>query len=415
MRLLVIHQNFPGQFRHLIPHWAKEPGWQVVGIGRDTATGSKCVPWVRYRLHREGHNQQHPYLRNMESAVLHGQAVARVMLDLKRKGFQPDVILAHPGWGETLYAKDVFPDARLIHYCEWYYGSPDSDVGFDSEFPPTFDDIARMRTWNALHTLNLTNCDIGISPTHWQKSRHPEIFHSKIEVIHEGINTDELRPNPQATFTTPGGLTLRPGDPVITYVARNLEPYRGFHIFMRALERIQKQHKTCHALIVGGNDVSYGRRPADAPNWREKMLREVSVDPVRTHFVGKLPYDQYVKVLQISAAHIYLTYPFVLSWSLFEAIITGCSVVASNTTPVKEYLSEGPRTSLVDFFDVEKLNRAAVETLRESIKNARTHRAAPQMKRPIGDVRSAIPAYRQLFLARKTRINRTALVINKIQ
>lgn len=400
MRLLVIHQNFPGQFRHLIPHWAKEPGWQVVGIGRDTAPGLKCVPWLRYRLHREGHKQQHPYLRNMESAVLHGQAVARVMLELKRKGYQPDVILAHPGWGETLYAKDVFPDARLIHYCEWYYGSPDSDVGFDPEFPPTFDDIARMRTWNALHTLNLTNCDIGISPTQWQKSRHPDIFQSKIEVIHEGINTEALHPDPQATFTTPDGLTLRAGDPVITYVARNLEPYRGFHIFMRALERIQKQHKTCHALIVGGNDVSYGRRPSDAPNWREKMLREVSVDPVRTHFVGKLPYDRYVKVLQISASHIYLTYPFVLSWSLFEAIITGCPVVASNTTPVKEYLSEGPRTSLVDFFDVEKLNRAAVETLRECMKNACTYHAAPQMEKPIGDVRSATLAYRQLFLAR---------------
>lgn len=401
MRLLVIHQNFPGQFRHLIPYWAKEPGWQVVGIGRDTAPGLKCVPWLRYRLHREGHKQQHPYLRNMESAVLHGQAVARVMLDLKRKGFQPDVILAHPGWGETLYAKDVFPDARLIHYCEWYYGSPDSDVGFDHEFPPTFDDIARMRTWNALHTLNLTNCDIGISPTQWQKSRHPEIFQSKIEVIHEGINTDGLHPDPQATFTTPDGLTLRAGDPVITYVARNLEPYRGFHIFMRALERIQKQHNTCHALIVGGNDVSYGRRPSDAPNWREKMVREVSVDPVRTHFVGKLPYDRYVKVLQISASHIYLTYPFVLSWSLFEAIITGCPIVASNTTPVKEYLSEGPRTSLVDFFDVEKLNRAAVETLRGCMKNACTYHAAPQMEKPIGDVRSATLAYRELFLARK--------------
>ncbi len=396
MRLLVIHQNFPGQFRHLIPHWAKEPGWQVVGIGRDTAPGLKCVPWVRYRLHREGHKQQHPYLRSMESAVLHGQAVARVMLDLKRKGFQPDVILAHPGWGETLYAKDVFPDARLIHYCEWYYGSPDSDVGFDPEFPPTFDDIARMRTWNALHTLNLTNCDIGISPTQWQKSRHPDIFQSKIEVIHEGINTEALHPDPQATFTTPDGLTLRAGDPVITYVARNLEPYRGFHIFMRALERIQKQHKTCHALIVGGNDVSYGRRPSDAPNWREKMLREVGLDPLRAHFVGILPYNLYVKALQVSAAHVYLTYPFVLSWSLLEAITTGCPVVASNTAPVKEFLSDGPHSRRVDFFDVEQLKTADVEMLGESGKKAGVRPIVGLDEKSIDTVLDGLRRYKRL-------------------
>lgn len=397
MRLLVIHQNFPGQFRHLIPHWAKEPGWQVVGIGRDTAPGLKCVPWVRYRLHREGHKQQHPYLRSMESAVLHGQAVARVMLDLKRKGFQPDVILAHPGWGETLYAKDVFPDARLIHYCEWYYGSPDSDVGFDPEFPPTFDDIARMRTWNALHTLNLTNCDIGISPTQWQKSRHPDIFQSKIEVIHEGINTEALHPDPQATFTTPHGLTLRAGDPVITYVARNLEPYRGFHIFMRALERIQKQHKTCHALIVGGNGVSYGRPPRHSLSWREKMLGEVTLDPMRTHFVGTLPYGQYIKVLQVSAAHLYLTYPFVLSWSLLEAITIGCAVVASNTAPVKEFLSDGQCSSMVDFFEVEQLKIATVDMLEKNRKNKSVQKISGPRERSIEVVSGALQRYKRVL------------------
>lgn len=190
---------------------------------------------------------------------------------------------------------------------------------------------------------------------------------------------------------------MRAGDPVITYVARNLEPYRGFHIFMRALERIQKQHKTCHALIVGGDDVSYGRRPNDAPNWREKMLREVSLDPARTHFVGKLPYDQYIKVLQVSAAHLYLTYPFVLSWSLLEAITTGCPVVASNTAPVKEFLSEGPHSRLVDFFDVEQLKMAAVEMLWESRKNVGIRPVERQSEKPIDNVQSALRAYRKLI------------------
>jgi glycosyltransferase involved in cell wall biosynthesis len=188
------------------------------------------------------------------------------------------------------------------------------------------------------------------------------------------------------------------GDPVITYVARNLEPYRGFHIFMRALERIQKQHKTCHALIVGGDDVSYGRRPGDAPNWREKMLREVSLDPVRTHFVGKLPYDQYIKVLQVSAAHVYLTYPFVLSWSLLEAITTGCPVVASNTAPVKEFLSEGSRSRLVDFFDVEQLKMATVEMLGESRKKEGVRPMLRPEENSIDSVQGGLHRYKKLLM-----------------
>jgi len=177
MRLLIIHQNFPGQYRHLAPLWAKLPGWEVLGLGRDTAPGlppESGVRWIRYRLHRPVHTQQHHYLRNMESAVLHGQAVARLLMELKRKGYRPDTILAHPGWGETLYVKDVFPDVRLVHFCEWYYGQPGSDVNFDPEFPTSFDTLAKMRTWNALHLLNLENCDAAITPTRWQWQQHPE-------------------------------------------------------------------------------------------------------------------------------------------------------------------------------------------------------------------------------------------------
>ncbi|NKI93738.1 glycosyltransferase family 4 protein [Rhizobacter sp. SG703] len=352
MRLLVIHQNFPGQFGHLVTAWSRRPGWDVRALGRETAPGLPGFDGlVRYKLARAPHAQQHGYLRQMESATLHGQATARAMLKLQHDGFTPDVILAHPGWGETLYAKDVFPDARLVHLCEWYYGADGADLGFDPEFPLSFDDRARVRTWNALHTLNLTNCDAAVSPTHWQRSRHPEIFLPKIGVQHEGIDTEGLAPDANAVVKTRSGAVLKAGDPVITYVARNLEPYRGFHVFMRALERIQTQHKTCHALIVGGDGVSYGKRTRDATNWREKMLAEVKLDPERTHFTGKLPRAQYLRVLQVSAAHVYLTYPFVLSWSLLEAMACGVPIVASDTAPVREVIRDGENGRLVPFFE----------------------------------------------------------------
>lgn len=365
MRILFIHQNFPGQFRHIAQAWAARPGWQVLAIGRDTAPGVSGVRCLKYKPSRAPAPQQHHYLRRMEDAVLHGQAVARLLLGLKRQGFTPDVIVAHPGWGETLYAKDVFPQVRLIHLCEWFYGATGSDVGFDPEFPAAFDDRARVRTWNALHHLNLENCDIGISPTEWQKSRHPAAYQHKIVVAHEGIDTELLGPDPGAQITLKSGLVLKAGDPVITFVSRNLEPYRGFHQFMRALALIQAEHKTCHALIVGGDGVSYGQRPADAKHWREKMLRECNLDASRVHFVGKVPYEQYRKVLQVSAAHVYLTYPFVLSWSMLEAMATGCMVIGSRTAPVQELIRDGANGRLVDFFDKQALVQTVIATLND--------------------------------------------------
>ncbi|PTD96447.1 glycosyltransferase family 4 protein [Pseudothauera lacus] len=370
-RLLIIHQNFPGQFRELARAWATQPGLQVLGLGRETAPGLPGVAWQRYRLHRAPAKAQHPYLRQMEGAVLHGQAVARTLGRLARQGYKPDVVLAHPGWGETLYLRDVFPDARLIHLCEWYYGKPGADVGFDPEFPVGPDIHARMRTWNALHALNLAQCDLGISPTAWQRAQHPAEFQHKITVQHEGIDTRYFAPDPQARFRTPSGVELAAGDPVITFVARNLEPYRGFHIFMRALARIQRLHPHCHAIIVGGDEVSYGPSPDDAPNWREKLLREVSLDPARTHFTGRLARADYRRVLQVSAAHIYLTYPFVLSWSALEALSAGCLVIGSRTAPVEEVISDGENGVLVEFTDVEGISQCALQAFEgESTKKA---------------------------------------------
>lgn len=363
MRVLFIHQNFPGQFRHIAAHLAKDPDVQVLAIGREQAPGLPGVRMLRYKPHRSASPQTHPYVRSFEDGVLHGQQVLRLLLDLKVKGYRPDVIVAHPGWGETLYAKEAFPDTKLIHFCEYYYQTQGADAGFDPEFPLNINGAASIRSRNALHLLNLENCDAAITPTQWQHSLHPKAYQNKIQIVHEGIDTANLGPDPEASLEMPNGKVLKAGEPIITYVARNLEPYRGFHSFMRALPKILTEHPTCQVVIVGGDDVSYGSKPKKSPNWRIEMLRENPVDLERVHFLGKVPYITYKKVLQISAAHLYLTYPFVLSWSLLEAMASGCLIVGSDTAPVREVIRDGENGWLVGFFDNEILVERTLEAL----------------------------------------------------
>ncbi len=368
MNLLFIHQNFPGQFRHIAQHFARDPKHRVVAIGRDTCPGMPGINLVKYARHRGPAKETHHYVKTFEDGVIHGQGVVRLLLQLQKKGFTPDVVVGHPGWGETLYVKEVFPKCRLIHLCEFYYHTEGADCGFDPEFPNSMDDRARIRSRNGLHLLNLEQCDAGIAPTEWQRSLFPAAYQSRIKTIHEGINTQVLMPDAQATFKLPAsaalpeGKLLRAGDPVVTYVSRNLEPYRGFHSFMRAVPATLESGP-CDIVIVGGDGVSYGSKPKDAVNWRERMLKEVKVDPARVHFLGQIPYAQYCRLLQVSMAHVYLTYPFVLSWSMLEAMASGCLIVGSDTAPVREVVKHGHNGLLVDFFDPRAIAASVADVL----------------------------------------------------
>lgn len=379
MNILIIHQNFPGQFRHIALHLLAR-GHQVLGLGTTTAPGLPGISLLRYTLKRGTTKGIHRYVAPLENGVIHGQSVAEILLPLKKKGYRPDIILSHPGWGEALFLKEVFPQAHLVGFFEFYYRAQGADVGFDPMFPVTLDDHARIRAKNALHLLNLETCDQGIAPTQWQKSLHPTAYQPKISVIHEGVDTTLMVPDASASFQLPNGPLLKKGDAVITYVARNLEPYRGFHVFMRALPRLLQENPAARVVIVGGLDVSYGAKPAQFANWRDAMLAEVGtqLDGSRVHFLGKIPYLSYRSLLQVSAAHVYLTYPFVLSWSMLEAMSCGCVLVASATAPVQEVIDSGVNGELVDFFDgdalVERLTRiladpAAWEGQRQRARN----------------------------------------------
>lgn len=365
MKILFLHQNFPGQFRHLASALAADSGNHVLALTKSTAPGLNGIGRIHYTLGRSASAQTHHYVRPLESGVLHGQAVIRALLPLRRHGYIPDVVIAHPGWGEALYVKDVFPHTKLISFFEFFYHADGADCGFDPEYPINLDDRARIRSKNALNLLNLEACDVGVSPTQWQKQLHPSAYHSKIEIIHEGVDCDNLRPDPEARFSLPNGQMLSRKDEVVTYVARNLEPHRGFPSFMRAVAQICQRRPHAQIAVVGGDQVSYGRPPKDALNWREKMQQEVCVNPNQVHFLGKIPYPSYRKLLQISRAHVYLTYPFVLSWSMLEAMASGCLVIGSATPPVQEVIRHGENGLLVDFFSPDNIANAVDQALSE--------------------------------------------------
>ena len=363
MRLLFFHQNFPGQFRHLLRHFVAEGGHEIVFLTHKGKPSLEGVRKIEYEPHREASKTIHPYLVQFEKGLIYAQSVTRKLIELRESGFRPDVMIGNPGWGETLFVKDVFPECPLISYSEFYYRGRGSDVGFDAEFSTGFDSIVRARARAGMHLLALEAADYAYSPTRWQKAQFPTAYRDRIEVIHDGINTDVVKPNDAATFTLPNGETVTRGDEVLTYLSRNLEPYRGFHSFMRALPKILDKRPNATVVIVGGDEISYGSKPPEGGTWREKMLAETGPLPDRVHFTGRIPYSDYLNLLSVSAAPIYLTYPFVLSWSMLEAMSSGCVVIGSNTPPVREVIRDGVNGRIVDFFDTDEIATTAAEVL----------------------------------------------------
>jgi len=357
MKILLVHQNFPGQFKHLVPMLLKDPRNQVVAFTMNDFRGNEQLQVVRYQAARGTSKDVHPWVAETETKVIRGDAAFRAALKLKQSGFDPDLILAHPGWGESLFLKQVWPNAKMVIYCEFFYAAQGSDVGFDPEFASTDpSDACRVRLKNVNNLLHFDLADGGISPTEWQKSTFPEPFKSKIDVVHDGINTELLRPNPNAWLQL-GNIKLNHGDEIITFVNRNLEPYRGYHTFMRALPAILKARPHARVLIVGGDGVSYGAKAPDGQTWKQIYLDEVKdkLDLSRVHFLGQIPYQHFITLLQISAVHVYLTYPFVLSWSLLEAMSCGAAIVASDTKPLQEAIIQNQTGMLTPFFDPMQL------------------------------------------------------------
>jgi glycosyltransferase involved in cell wall biosynthesis len=356
MNILFVHQNFPGQFRYSATALAAEKRNRVVALCiNKPAYPTAGVAVGRYPIRRKPADGIMPLMQDIQTKLIRGEACASAALELKRKGFAPDVIVVHPGWGEQMFLKDVWPTTPMLAFMEFFYRPEGLDTNFDPEFGK--DDIpSRMRTRskNLNHLSALDAADWCYSPTEWQRASLPNAYLAKTSVIFDGIDTEFITPDASAIFQLPDGRSVRHGDEVLTFVNRNLEPYRGFHVFMRALPAIQKARPDAITLIVGGDDVSYGARPRDGGSWKQVMLKEVGdrLDMSRIAFLGRIPYGDYRKLIQVSRVHAYLTYPFVLSWSMLESMAAECLVIGSATPPVREALRHGENGLLVDFFDV---------------------------------------------------------------
>jgi glycosyltransferase involved in cell wall biosynthesis len=387
-KTLFVHQNFPGQYRHLAPALAAKDGVEVraLRIGKDGRQHWQGVEVTNYSVRPESvPNGGHAWLQDLQTKMVRAEAAARAAALMRDQGFVPDVIIAHPGWGESLLLPEVWPRARIGLFCEFFYKVDGADVGFDQEFASKSDalaDAGRLRAKNLNHLLAFEDAVLGISPTEWQRSLYPERMQPRIEVIHDGIDTQMLRPNPSVEMTLNGGLKLTRADEVITFVNRNLEPYRGYHVFMRALPELLRRRPRARVILVGGDGVSYGAAPSGPAyagrSWRQIFLDEVKdqLDLSRVHFVGRLAYPDFVQLMQLSRVHVYLTYPFVLSWSLLEAMSIGCAIVASDTAPVREAIENGAQGLLVDFFDRTGLVDRICEVLDDPALAARLGAAA---------------------------------------
>lgn len=353
MNILFLHRNFPAQFRYLLHELSKDENNNIVFItnNMDSSRNMPNVTKVSYKIKREIPVDCHQYLRFVEESIIHGQSAAEAAIAVKEQGFNPDIIFGHT-WGQTLFMKDVFPDIPLLCYFEWFYNSKNSDVDFDGKIL-NIDDIAKLRIRNSHLLVDLYTCDYGITPTNFQKSQFPKEFHSKIKVLHDGVDTDFCKPDENAKFKVNEKLILTRKDEVVTYATRGMEAYRGFPEFMKAISILQKKRPNMQVVIAGEDRVCYGAQLADT-TYKTLMLNTLDLDLSRIHFVGNLPFNKYVNLLQISSAHVYLTYPFVVSWSLLDSMSCSCPIIASSTPPVKEFITDNYNGLLFDFYNIDE-------------------------------------------------------------
>lgn len=357
--ILFVHDAFPGQFGDFA-RWLAGEGWEVSFATAAPGAAAPGLRVLRYAPHRAPSPATHPYAQAMDRAALAAQGFARAALAARAAGLRPDLVVSHAGPGAGLFAGEVFPGAATVPYCEWWYRFPGADVAFLAGIEPEAaargpEAAIHERARNAPIALELAGAAAALCPTAFQAAQFPEAFAARLTVLHDGIDTARFRPDPAARRATLGGR-VAPGARVVTYATRGMEPHRGFPQLMAALPAVLAADPVAVAVIAGENRVAYGGDGLRRIDWKARALAAHDLDPARVIFTGTLPPADYLALLRRSDAHVYLTVPFVLSWSLLEAMGAGCA--------------------LVDFRDPGRLAEAILATLAGGPEVARRRAAA---------------------------------------
>jgi glycosyltransferase involved in cell wall biosynthesis len=363
--VLFVHNNFPAQFGDLARTLVAR-GVLCAAIAGSAAPGVEGVSLARYSLRRGSTEGIFPLAVRAEADLLRGSSALRVAKVLKEKGFTPDVVVGHPGWGETVFLREVWPGVPMALFAEFYYRGRGLDVGFDTETAEVDEDaVLRAEAKNAVMSMAYAQADAIVAPTPFQASVLPPVFQTITRVIHEGVDTDVITPGPAEPFALPDGRTIAPGTPVITYANNHMEPLRGLNTFARALPRLMAQVPDAQVLMFGQDSVRpYGGQRDDGRTWREVAFDGLPIDPARLHMLGKAPHEQLLAAMRLSAAHVYYTYPFVLSWSVVEAMASGCYIIGSDTPPLHDAIEDGVSGRLLPFFDADALSEALIAACR---------------------------------------------------
>lgn len=392
-----MHNNFPGQYRRIAKYLHQFPEYQLAVATLETNQQQVTIPRIDYKPHREPTSGIHPAMVTPERGVLMGQAAYKALSEAKKTGTYPDIILSHSGWGASLFLKDIFPDAKLLNYFEWYYHAQYSDADFFNEQPYDPNKLINIRMKNSTILHDLAAMDWGQSPTNYQRNRFPERFRSDISVLHDGVETDKYKPNPEAVVEVTDGKTLTAKDEVVTYVARGMEEYRGFPQFMEMVANLQKRRPAMHVVMLGADRVAYGAPRPDGKSWKEWALETFDLDMSRVHMMGLQPFDYFQKLMQVSSCHVYLTAPFVLSWSLMEAMSSGCLIVASNVGCVREMIKHEHNGLLTSFWNIDALIEQVNDALSNQDSYVPLRRAARQTILDRYDIEDLLPKQRQLI------------------
>ncbi len=379
MKFLFVHQNFPGQYLHILRHLLAQKIHELIFLTEDNPNNLVGVRKIVHRPPAGANPNTHFDIRELEVAIQRAHIIAGACQSLKHLGFVPDIIIGHHGWGELLNIQDVYPGVPMLGYFEFFYHVQDVDVGFDPEFPMNPALFPSVRTKNAVNFLALNLPGEGQTPTNFQLGTYPDWARPRIHLLGEGANLEATRPDPSVRrkpFQF-GDIAIPTGQKLVSYVARDLEPYRGFHTLMRSLPKLLRERKDVRVIIIGNDGVSYGAKLSEG-SWRERMLAELKgqFDLERVHFVGRIDYADYLRVLQRSDTHIYLTYPFVASWSLRESLASGCMVVASDTAPVRDFVTDGENGVLTSCLDPQRLAEVVAGTLDDTPRTRRLRAGA---------------------------------------